>query len=53
VDALLLELSEPTIREVGRGSFLRERGVGTLDDVKDAFLERSGKINFIFWADPH
>jgi uncharacterized membrane protein YcaP (DUF421 family) len=31
---------------------LRERGIGTLDDVKDAFLERSGKITFVFWADP-
>jgi uncharacterized membrane protein YcaP (DUF421 family) len=31
---------------------LRERGLDTLDEVKDAFLERSGKITFVFWADP-
>jgi len=31
---------------------LRERGVGTLDEVKDAFLERTGKITFVFWPDP-
>jgi uncharacterized membrane protein YcaP (DUF421 family) len=31
---------------------LRKRGVGRLTNVKDAFLERSGAITFIFWADP-
>jgi uncharacterized membrane protein YcaP (DUF421 family) len=32
---------------------LRERGIGALEEVKDAYLERSGKITFVFWADPH
>jgi uncharacterized membrane protein YcaP (DUF421 family) len=30
---------------------LREHGVGSLDKVKNAYLERSGKISFEFW--PH
>jgi uncharacterized membrane protein YcaP (DUF421 family) len=30
---------------------LHEHGVASLDRVKDAYLERSGKITFVFWPD--
>jgi uncharacterized membrane protein YcaP (DUF421 family) len=30
---------------------LREHGVGSLEQVKDAYLERSGRINFVLWPD--